>query len=140
MMTGAHTDSETSPARWMWLVLAVVAGVLGMHALSPAGMPATGQHALMAAQSTGHGHQPTRVHTGGADCRHLSDAGDGGMAMDHTAGTCAAGGTAAAYIPPALVPSPVAVRPTATAGGVPAAGAVDGRAPPDLSELQLLRI
>ncbi|WP_093471636.1 MULTISPECIES: DUF6153 family protein [unclassified Streptomyces] len=140
MMSSARTNSEVSPARWMWLVLAVVAGVLGMHSLSPAGMPATGQHALMAAQSTGHGHRPALAHTGGEDCRHLSDAGDGGMAMDHAGGTCAAGGTAAAYIPPALMPSPAAVQPAATAGGVPAAGAVDGRAPPDLSELQLLRI
>jgi len=124
----------------MWLALALVAGVLGMHALSPAGMPAAGRHdVMMSAEAPGHHLAP--VHVAGADCRHLSDAGDSGMAMDHAGGTCAAGGTSTAYVPPALMPGVTArVEPAATVGGGPAPGPVDGRAPPDLSELQLLRI
>ncbi|MFF3889731.1 DUF6153 family protein [Streptomyces sp. NPDC001914] len=123
----------------MWLVLAVVAGVLGMHALSPAGMPAAGRHdVMMAAESPGH--RPEPDHLAGADCRHLSDAGDGGMVMDHTGGTCAAGGTSTAYVPPALTPGVAARAESAAAVGGPAPGPVDGRAPPDLSELQLLRV
>ncbi|MGW3829531.1 DUF6153 family protein, partial [Streptomyces sp. NPDC005071] len=69
-----------------------------------------------------------------------SDAGNGGMAMDHAGGTCAAGGTSAAYVPPALMPSLTVPEPAATVGSVPAVEALADRAPPDLSELQLLRI
>ncbi|MEU6369496.1 DUF6153 family protein [Streptomyces sp. NPDC046931] len=124
----------------MWLVLALVAGVLGMHALSPAGMPAAGRHdAMMPVGSSAH--HSTLAHGLHGECRHLSDAGNGGMVMDHAGGTCAAGGTSTAYVPPALTAAPTArVAPAATACGGPAARTVDGRAPPDLSELQLLRI
>ncbi|MFE1287389.1 DUF6153 family protein [Streptomyces sp. NPDC058751] len=140
MISSARTGSGASSVRWMWLVLALVAGVLGMHALSPAGMPAAGRHdVMMSAESPGH--RPAPVHVAGADCRHLSDAHDGGMTMDHAGGTCAAGGTSTAYVPPALTPGlAVRVGSVAAVGGGPAAGPVDGRAPPDLSELQLLRI
>ncbi|MGW3917830.1 DUF6153 family protein [Streptomyces sp. NPDC005070] len=103
-------------------------------------MPAAGQHdVMMSAEPPGH--RPAPVHVAGADCQHLSDAGDSGMVMDHAGGTCAAGGTSTAYVPPALMPGVAAnVDPAATVGGSPAPGPVDGRAPPDLSELQLLRI
>ncbi|KAB1988875.1 DUF6153 family protein [Streptomyces triticiradicis] len=140
MISSARTGSGASSVRWTWLALALIAGVLGMHALSPAGMPAAGRHdMIVSAESPGH--HPAPVHVAGADCRHLSDADDGGMAMDHAGGTCAAGGTSTAYVPPALTPGPaVRVESVAAVGGGPAAGPVDGRAPPDLSELQLLRI
>ncbi|MEU6270996.1 DUF6153 family protein [Streptomyces populi] len=140
MISSARTGSGASSARWMWLVLAVVAGVLGMHALSPAGMPAAGRHdVMMSAESPGR--HPVPAHVAGADCRHLSDAGDGGMAMDHAGGTCAAGGTSTAYVPPALMPGlAVGAEPAAAVAGGPAAGPAADRAPPDLSELQLLRI
>ncbi|MGW1537966.1 DUF6153 family protein [Streptomyces aureus] len=137
MKSSVRTGSKGSSARWMWLVLALVAGVLGMHALSPAGMPAAGSHDMV--MTTGERSAP--VHAEGADCRHLSDAGDSGMGMDHVGGTCAAGGTSTAYVPPALMPGVTAhAEPAPTVGGGPAPGPVDGRAPPDLSELQLLRI
>ncbi|MGW4566309.1 DUF6153 family protein [Streptomyces sp. NPDC004561] len=124
----------------MWLVLALVAGVLGMHVLSPAGMPAAGQHDVMMSAGSSGNHSTLAQGVGG-DCRQLSDTGSGGMVMDHAGGTCAAGGTSTAYVPPALTPALTArVEPAATAGSGPAPGAVDGRAPPDLSELQLLRI
>ncbi|MEU6093419.1 DUF6153 family protein [Streptomyces sp. NPDC047079] len=140
MMSSARTGSQVSSARWMWLVLALVAGVLGMHALSPAGMPAAGRHdVMMSVESSGH--HSTLAHGVGGDCRHLSDAGKGGMVMDHAGGTCAAGGTSTAYVPPALTPALTArADPAETVRRGPGARTVDGRAPPDLSELQLLRI
>ncbi|MEU4089017.1 DUF6153 family protein [Streptomyces aureus] len=137
MNSSVRTGSKGSSARWMWLVLALVAGVLGMHALSPAGMPAAGRHDMVMAT----GERSAPVHAEGADCRHLTDAGESGMGMDHVGGTCAAGGTSTAYVPPALVPGEsVRVEPVATADAGTGARQVDGRAPPDLSELQLLRI
>ncbi|MFI0964576.1 DUF6153 family protein [Streptomyces sp. NPDC021080] len=140
MISSVRADSGGSSARWMWLVLAVVAGVLGMHALSPAGMPAAGRHDVMMSAGSP-GHRPAPVHVAGAGCRHLSDAGGGGMVMDHSGGTCAAGGTSTAYVPPALMSGVAArVEPAAAVSGGSAPGSVDGRAPPDLSELQLLRI
>ncbi|MGV9989189.1 DUF6153 family protein [Streptomyces sp. NPDC003374] len=150
MPSSARSDSATSPARrTMWLVLAVLAGVLGMHALSPAGMPAAGRHTVtIPAESSSHpfarpSSRPFVApgHGTEADCRHAPDPGDGGPVMDHAGGTCAAGGTPAPYAPPPLTPTPAPrAEPGTTAGGRPAAGAVDGRAPPDLAELQLLRI
>ncbi|MFD5814194.1 DUF6153 family protein [Streptomyces sp. NPDC127038] len=140
MISSVRINSRGSSARWIWLVLAVVAGVLGMHALSPAGMPAAGRHdVMMSAESPGH--HPVPVHVAGASCRHLSDAGDNGMVMDHADGTCAASGTSTAYVPPALMPDVAAgIESTANVNDGPAPGQAVGRAPPDLSELQLLRI
>ncbi|QTE03016.1 DUF6153 family protein [Streptomyces cyanogenus] len=138
MTSSIRIGSVMSSVRWMWMALALVAGVLGMHALSPMGMPAAGRHD-MAMSVVAPGRQPASAHAAGADCQHLTDPG-GGMGTDHSGGTCAAGGTAAGYVPPVLMPSLVAREPAATAGSVPAVGAVDGRAPPDLSQLQLLRI
>ncbi|MEU5088671.1 DUF6153 family protein [Streptomyces sp. NPDC021356] len=99
------------------------------HSLSVRSMPSVG---------------PVRsvpVHRAGDACRHLSDPGPGGTAAQHADGTCAAAGTSTGYTPPAPLsaPAPAAVPPAALRAG-PAARAVDGRAPPDLSELQLLRI
>lgn len=117
----------------MLLVLAVLAGVLGMHGLAPGGVPAaqtgTGHEMVMAAADT--------VPHADGGCAP-SDSGSGHL--DHADGTCAAAGTASAYTPPALAGAvldvPAASSPAAAATGSPQVG----RAPPDLSELQLLRI
>lgn len=117
----------------MLLVLAVLAGVLGMHGLAPGGVPAA---------QTGAGHEMV---VAAADSVAHADGGcaptDGGSdPLDHADGTCAAAGTGSAYTPPALAGAvldvPAAASPAAAATG----SARDGRAPPDLSELQLLRI
>ncbi|GHA07671.1 hypothetical protein GCM10010372_03700 [Streptomyces tauricus] len=113
------------------LVLAVLAGVLGMHALAPGGVEATGaghEQMMAAAENVPHAD---------AGCSHT----DGGSGhLDHADGTCAAAGTSAAYTPPALADSfldvPAAASPVAAATG----WTHEGRAPPGLSELQLLRI
>jgi hypothetical protein len=168
------------------LVLAVLAGVLGMHALGPGGAPAAERptamapghggaeaRAAMPAQtplpvsgtpeaSAGHvpagqapaafvpaaqtpaspaSHAPvaeTPVATPAGDACSHTDGGSGHLA--HADRTCAAAGTASAYAPPALadaLPGAPAAAPAPMAG--PAAGVPD-RAPPDLAELQLLRI
>lgn len=115
------------------LVLAVLAGVLGMHGLAPGGglAPQTvAGHEMAAAVA----HEVPHADGG---CTHT----DGGAGhIDHADGTCAAAGTSSAYTPPALagtvLDAPAALSPTvAITGSLP-----DGRAPPDLSELQLLRI
>ncbi|MGV9253545.1 DUF6153 family protein [Streptomyces sp. NPDC003697] len=140
MAVSAHPGFAVDRARRLLLVLAVVAGVLAMHALSPSGSPSAGQHVMMAALD-GAEHHAVPAHAGGSSVPHLSDAGHGGMAMGHAGGTCAAGDTAASYVPPALLPWPVVSGESAgTDSGNRVARTIDGRAPPDLSELQLLRI
>ncbi|AVH61051.1 MULTISPECIES: DUF6153 family protein [Streptomyces] len=115
------------------LVLAVLTGVLGMHALAPGGglaMPAEAGHEMVMAQPDG------VPHVGGG-CSHT----DGGA--DHPAhadGTCAASGTGSAYTPPALTGALQAEPGTSSLMVRAVASAQSGRAPPDLSELQLLRI
>ncbi|MFD9100989.1 DUF6153 family protein [Streptomyces virginiae] len=117
------------------LVLAVLAGILGMHALGPAPARAAVPAAAHHASAVDHG-APAAGRSGG-DCSHP----DGGPGhSEHADATCAAAGIASPYTPPALVEALVggpAVSPSDAAGPP----AVDGaRAPPDLAELQLLRI
>ncbi|MDX3349015.1 DUF6153 family protein [Streptomyces anthocyanicus] len=130
------TGSSSRPAGRLFvlLVLAVLAGVLGMHGLAPGAMP-PGQ------AGAGHGTVMTAAdgvpHADGG-CTHT----DGGSShhLDHADGTCAAAGTGSAYTPPALtgalLDAPAAPAPAGAFPGAPH----DGRAPPDLAELQLLRI
>jgi hypothetical protein len=131
----SSTASSRRPAGRLFvlLVMAVLAGVLGMHALAPGGAP-TGQsdagHGMVMAQTAGAPHV-----SGG--CSHT----DGGSDhLDHADGTCAAAGIGSPYAPPALT-SAVPDAPASSAAAQRAAASTEsGRAPPDLSELQLLRI
>ncbi|MEE1928798.1 DUF6153 family protein [Streptomyces sp. TRM 70351] len=130
MTFGSRLSGRPAGRLFTLLVLAVLAGVLGMHALPPGGAPAP-EHVMAMA------HAPAAEHASGS-CSH-TDGGSGHLA--HADGTCAAAGVGSAYVPPALA----GARPDAPAASsvllsaVPAS-AVQGRAPPDLSELQLLRI
>ncbi|MER8225862.1 DUF6153 family protein [Streptomyces sp. NPDC094143] len=126
------TRSDSRPAGRLF-VLAVLAGVLGMHGLAPgtaAAVQAGAGHEMVMAAADGVPHAD-----GG--CSHT----DGGSGhLDHADATCAASGTGSAYTPPALA-SAVMDVPASSAVITAARGFVaDGRAPPDLSELQLLRI
>lgn len=115
------------------LVMAVLAGVLGMHGLAPGGVPAErggAGHVMATAAADGIAHA-----SGG--CAH-QDGGSGHLV--HADGTCAAAGVGSAYTPPALTGAPSAAPPAPTAAAAFFAAPHDGRAPPDLSELQLLRI
>ncbi|OKK16346.1 hypothetical protein AMK16_26055 [Streptomyces sp. CB00455] len=117
------------------LVLAVLAGVLAMHGLGPGPAPAK-------APTAAGGHVVAMVHEEAdqqvaGHCSHT----DGGMGhADHADATCAAAGVGAAYAPPVLAAAldagPVPVALPGRAAGIPEGG----RAPPDLAELQLLRI
>ncbi|MFD6227959.1 DUF6153 family protein [Streptomyces sp. NPDC060232] len=130
-----HRRPSALGAALQVLVLAVLAGILGMHALGPAparaALPPDGHHAMAA----GHG-APAAGQTAG-DCSHP----DGGSGHSgHADATCAAAGIASGYTPPALSEALVGVyaMPSSDPADPPAeAGA---RAPPDLAELQLLRI
>lgn len=132
------------------LVLAVLAGVFAMHGLGPGPVPArttagaaAGPTAGSATGAGGHamaaGHTAPRasVVQAAGSCSHT----DGGPGHTHHAdATCAATGTSTPYAPPV----PAAALDGAPAAGVPhavaTASARHGRAPPDLAELQLLRI
>ncbi|MCJ1679095.1 DUF6153 family protein [Streptomyces sp. APSN-46.1] len=117
------------------LVLAVLVGVLAMHGLGPGPGP-------MKARAAGGGHgmvmaHEKAVHQVVGGCSHN----DGGARhADHADATCAATGVGAPYVPPALA-SALGVTPAVAALPSSAAGVPEsGRAPPDLAELQLLRI
>ncbi|MGY5079163.1 DUF6153 family protein [Streptomyces nigrescens] len=137
-----HPVRPRGARAYVLLVLAVLAGVVAMHGLGPAAASApphampTAHHAVTAAA---HGH----TDAAGCDtCLHVDhDDGVGGHA-DHADSTCAASGTGAAPVLPAPALAPVGAITCATADApvpVPAA-ALGARAPPSLSQLQLLRI
>lgn len=134
---GAVTRSTTSHTRrarrvLVLLVMAVVAGVLAMHALPPGGAPTAHDDAGHAVATA----QPTAVHQASEGCSHT----DGGAGhLDHADRTCAAAGIGSPYAPPALTAALEAALPTAAPNRAHTTTA-SGRAPPDLSELQLLRI
>ncbi|MFC8421905.1 MULTISPECIES: DUF6153 family protein [Streptomyces] len=133
MTRSPRSSSRPAGRLFVLLVMAVLAGVLGMHGLAPgaaSAVQAGAGHDMVMAAADGVPHAD-----GG--CTHR----DGGSShLDHADGTCAAAGTGSAYTPPALTgalpDAPPAPAPAATFSGSPH----DGRAPPDLSELQLLRI
>ncbi|MET9963084.1 DUF6153 family protein [Streptomyces sp. NPDC006326] len=132
-MTSAAPPTSRRPAGrgFVLLVLAVLAGVLGMHGLAPGAPPTAHPHRVHAVVHAAHGVAE--------DCAH-PPAGDGSRHLEHADGTCAAAGIGSPYAPPALTAAPAHTP----AGAAPPAGphrATDrGRAPPDLAELQLLRI
>nr|WP_024126989.1 DUF6153 family protein [Streptomyces sp. F8]AHE39710.1 Putative membrane protein [Streptomyces sp. F8] len=136
-MTGMMQSTRRPAGRgFVLLVLAVLAGVLAMHGLGPGLAPtkapaAAGGH-VMATMA----HEEAAQQVAGG-CSHT----DGGMShVEHADTTCAAAGVGAAYAPPvlpaALDAGPVPVALPGGAAGTPERG----RAPPDLAELQLLRI
>ncbi|MFJ8541156.1 DUF6153 family protein [Streptomyces sp. NPDC093586] len=133
MPRSIRSSSRPAGRLFVLLVLAVLAGVLGMHGLAPGVTPTAHADAGHRMATTAADGMP---HAGGA-CAHT---GGGPSHLDHADGTCAAAGTGSAYTPPALTGAPLgtpaAPAPAAAFSGSPH----DGRAPPDLSELQLLRI
>ncbi|MET9499996.1 DUF6153 family protein [Streptomyces sp. NPDC006552] len=117
------------------LTAAVLVGLLAMHGLSPVPMPGkTSTH------GSGHGVAalPERhADHGAGHCVH--DGGGAGRAH-HADATCAAAGIGAPYAPPPPVSYP-GLAPGTPVSPSHATGAPEiGRAPPDLAELQLLRI
>ncbi|MBT2510818.1 hypothetical protein J7I98_34375 [Streptomyces sp. ISL-98] len=125
---------------YVLLVLAVLVGVVAMHGLGPAvpvpthAMPEA-RHAVAAAAAS---HADA---TGCDDCVHVDhDGGSTGGHAEHADATCAASGTSGAPALPDLSPVGVVTCPAADVPGAGPAATLGGRAPPSLSELQLLRI
>lgn len=124
---------------YVLLALAVLAGVIAMHGLGPVTVDAS-------ASGSSHGFSMVRAapeddHRG-CGCAHPGEEdGTAGGHAEHADQLCVASGVSSAPAPPPLALSGVAeasaVRlPVRT----PASDPAGGRAPPSLSELQLLRI
>lgn len=125
------------PARLL-LVLAVLLGIVGMHGLGPGALPPAAAHA--AARPAAAEHPPADP----CDCVHADGPDHGGSSgghAQHADPTCAASGTSGAPVlyAPAPAPGGIPARAEAPHGAVLRATAC-GRAPPALSELQLLRV
>ncbi|MEU4728823.1 DUF6153 family protein [Streptomyces sp. NPDC023588] len=127
------------------LVLLVMAGLVAMHGLGPAPVPAVAHTGATSHHASAVGHERTTAADASSrnGCVHAGDPADdrGGGHAEHADVTCAATGTAGAPV----LPAPAAASAQADAeavlehGVIPVA-CVCGRAPPSLSELQLLRI
>ncbi|MEV7289355.1 DUF6153 family protein [Streptomyces sp. NPDC093252] len=161
--TAQRTGRRPSGHAVLLLVFVVLAGVLAMHGLGPSGAPAshsahdTAAPSTGAVQSTAHSSDqnaapgdpmtPAPVTTPTPRAPHTihcveATAGDGGSGhLRHADMTCAASGVSTSYASPALAPAhgDPATVPLGAGGRVAAATGGD-RAPPDLAQLQLLRI
>ncbi|MEU5390221.1 DUF6153 family protein [Streptomyces tibetensis] len=117
----------------MLLVLGLLAGLLGMHALSPGGSVVAG----------GSHHSSASAHAGmtmGSD-EYVCHGASGGGHAEHADALCASGAVSTGPTLPALVPDFFSTPSSADAThGFLAITPDGGRAPPTLAELQLLRI
>ncbi|MER5480000.1 DUF6153 family protein [Streptomyces sp. NPDC002734] len=152
MITGLGTHHRPAGRLFALLVLAVLAGLFGMHALAPGGgldLPHSGSHGTHAAHGmrAAHGEQAapggrvTRSPGQSVDAGFPQGHGGGSGHLSHADDTCAAAGSVSPYTPPPLtgVPAAPSAASPAHLSGAPAS-ALPVRAPPDLAELQLLRI
>ncbi|MGX1675225.1 DUF6153 family protein [Streptomyces sp. NPDC055400] len=133
------------------LVGAVLLGLLGMHGLGPVPAGAHGEMHPAAAPATGAGGAAEAVDHAGperqgvkASAPGMCDHGDGGCEghMAHADSVCASASVAGPpAVAPVLLPDAIAcpARPEARTSSA-GSGPDGGRAPPSLSELQLLRI
>ncbi|WP_274560819.1 DUF6153 family protein [Streptomyces spiramyceticus] len=122
------------------LVLAVLAGVVAMHGLGPA-VPAP-THAMPEARHAVASAAESHADAMGCDdCVHVDHGGGStGGHPEHADATCAASGTSGAPALPALSPAGLVTCPASDVPAAVPAATLGGRAPPSLSELQLLRI
>ena len=117
----------------MLLVLGLLTGLLGMHALSPGGAVAAGAHHSSFASA----HAGTATGSDEYVCHGDSSGGH----AEHADATCASGAVGTGPVLPAPLPDPVGtLAPADSDRGFLATTPDGGRAPPTLAELQLLRI
>lgn len=128
------------------LVLAVLTGLVAMHGLGPGAVPAaspiaaTAHHAPAEGHAAAAGAAASACHEGCAHAGEPADGESGGHAQ-HADTTCAAAGIAGSPVLPAPAVLPGTVDAQAViAHGIAPDATTCGRAPPSLSELQLLRI
>ncbi|MFJ9819074.1 DUF6153 family protein [Streptomyces sp. NPDC101151] len=130
--TGQHPEQPPRRRFRALFVLAVLAGLLGMHALAPGGGTGHAEHVR--------GAHMTVMVTAADDCPG-GDGHCGGHRTHHADPTCASGAVNGGPELSALVPCPVTAPAPAAALRPGAVRPPDGaRAPPSLAELQLLRI
>ncbi|WP_336320350.1 DUF6153 family protein [Streptomyces lavendofoliae] len=128
-----HPRRVRPPAyRKALLILAVLAGVLAMHGLTPG--------TAAPAHTGGHAHAGPAAHVTGDACDHVDAGRDGAGHARHADSTCAAAGVSGAPAQPTLPAGTVPVAGGTAPHARPAAATAPGRAPPDLAQLQLLRI
>lgn len=135
--TGARPHATPPPQpRWRGLlVLAVLAGLLGMHALAPGGGMGHVAHAGQVRAAHG-----TVAVAAPDDCPD-ADGHCGGHRPHHADPACASGAVDGGPQLPPPVPGPAhAAAPATCPHPGPATAPEGARAPPDLAELQLLRI
>ncbi|MEI5524264.1 DUF6153 family protein [Streptomyces brasiliscabiei] len=146
-MTARAQRHRARPSSGRWralLVLGLLAGLFGMHALAPGGIG--GEHAgprhRVTAESGAEAQSGTEAEAEpGAEAHEGCPGGCGSDHAQHADPTCASGAVKGGPTLPGLVPDPVAVPVTADALCAYAVAPPDGaRAPPSLAELQLLRI
>ncbi|MEV8550215.1 DUF6153 family protein [Streptomyces glaucescens] len=130
--------ARSSLRRWRaLLLLGLLAGLFGMHALGPVGAVAAGGH-------SSHHSPAVSAHAGmemAGDEFICHGDGSGGGRIQHADATCASGAVGAGPALPTLTPDPLSpAAPTDRLPGAFAAAPEGGRAPPTLAELQLLRI
>ncbi|MEU0005953.1 DUF6153 family protein [Streptomyces sp. NPDC006314] len=133
--TRPHASRPPQRRRRALLVLTVLAGLLGMHALAPGGGMGHPEHTRSAHTRSAH----MAVAVGGPDDCPGGDGHRGGHHPRHADPTCASGALDGGPQPPALLPDPVAV-PAHLSRSRTAMAPEGARAPPSLAELQLLRI
>ncbi|MEV7521432.1 DUF6153 family protein [Streptomyces sp. NPDC091371] len=138
-MSRVQSSSRRPAGRgFVLLVLAVLAGVLAMHGLGP-GPASARTPAAVGGHAMAMGHQEpagSAVHAA-EGCSHTAGGSDH---THHADATCAATGIGTPYAPPAPAAALDGVPGAEAPHAVAPASAQSGRAPPDLAELQLLRI
>ncbi|MCX5193282.1 DUF6153 family protein [Streptomyces sp. NBC_00249] len=126
--------------RRLLLVLAVLTGLLAMHGLGPGAVPVTAAPSHTAASASASADPAGHHSETSAPCACPHD-GPGGGHAQHADPTCAAAGISGAPVLPAPAVLPgINGGPSADAHGTAPAATACGRAPPSLTELQLLRI
>lgn len=134
------TQLRSRPPLWrVLLLLGLLTGLLGMHGLSPGG----GLHSHEAMRSARSAHAATvAVGAGvGVSIDQACHDGCGSGHLHHADATCASGAVSGGPVLPALAPDPAFTVVGDNAACPDGFASQDGaRAPPSLSELQLLRI
>ncbi|MFF3342582.1 DUF6153 family protein [Streptomyces flavidovirens] len=120
------------------LVLTVLAGLVAMHGLAPGVPPGPSAAVVEVHHAAAPSHSDAVDGADGAHAGH-GEGGAGGHA-EHADPTCAAGGTSGAPALPAPAVAGVVACPSADAPALLLAATPGARAPPTLSQLQLLRI
>uniref|UniRef100_UPI0035B30802 DUF6153 family protein n=1 Tax=Streptomyces spinoverrucosus TaxID=284043 RepID=UPI0035B30802 len=145
-MTSTAQQTRRGPAGRGTLLLlpAVLAGLLAMHGLAPGAPTAPHADSPVRHAAASHAealprHTPT-AHEPGQACAHATEDGTSGH-LDHADANCTASGIGTSYSPPLLTPAVANASAVLLATpGRAGREAESGRAPPDLAELQLLRI